>query len=278
MSYIFNIFKEFKYQLLLIYFYIFFAQMLFLVEPYVLGKMIDGLLIREYKWLVLFFVVAILENIFFYKRMVFDTKVYTSIYNKVIFKYLKSDRNVNSSTKIARTELAGNIINFLENDVQYFIMSIMSLVGTLFFVFLQDIATGFIVATCVIPIAFIVKILYKKIAQATKVGFNHYEQKVQILTEDNDIKVDTFFKRRRRVLIFGSTLQGKNWFSLNTTKTFFLVLALLVFTSNNINLTQGQAVSMYSYINNFLISLLSIPIGVEVLVRIKDIINRIKSR
>jgi hypothetical protein len=154
----------------------------------------------------------------------------------------------------------------------------MSLVGTLFFVFLQDIATGFIVATCVIPIAFIVKILYKKIAQATKVGFNHYEQKVQILTEDNDIKVDTFFKRRRRVLIFGSTLQGKNWFSLNTTKTFFLVLALLVFTSNNINLTQGQAVSMYSYINNFLISLLSIPIGVEVLVRIKDIINRIKSR
>lgn len=251
--------------------------MLFLVEPYVLGKMIDGLLIREYKWLVLFFVVAILENIFFYKRMVFDTKVYTSIYNKVIFKYLKSDCNANSSTKIARTELAGNIINFLENDVQYFIMSIMSLVGTLFFVFLQDIATGFIVATCVIPIAFIVKILYKKIAQATKVGFNHYEQKVQILTEDNDIKVDTFFKRRRRVLIFGSTLQGKNWFSLNTTKTFFLVLALLVFTSNNINLTQGQAVSMYSYINNFLISLLSIPIGVEVLVRIKDIINRIKS-
>ncbi len=242
MKYIFNIFKEFRYSLLLIYFYIFGAQILFLIEPYVLGKMIDGLLVHNYLWLVIFFSVAVLENILMYKRMVFDTKVYTSIYNKVIFQYLKTDKTSEASAKIARTELAGNIINFLENDIQYFIMSIMSVIGTLFFVFLQDIATGFIVAACVLPIAFIVKTLYKKIAQATKVGFNHYEQKVQILTEGDDIKVDTFFKRRRKVLIFGSTLQGKNWFSLNTTKTFFLVLALLVFTSGNVNLTQGQTV------------------------------------
>lgn len=277
MKYIFNIFKEFRYSLLLIYFYIFGAQILFLVEPYVLGKMIDGLLVHNYLWLVVFFSVAVLENILMYKRMVFDTKVYTSIYNKVIFQYLKTDKTSEASAKIARTELAGNIINFLENDIQYFIMSIMSVIGTLFFVFLQDIAAGFIVAACVLPIAFIVKTLYKKIAQATKVGFNHYEQKVQILTEGDDIKVDTFFKRRRKVLIFGSTLQGKNWFSLNTTKTFFLVLALLVFTSGNVNLTQGQTVSMFSYINQFLISLLSIPIGVETLTRIKDVVGRIKS-
>ena len=50
MKYIYNIAKEYKYELILIYFYMFVAQFLFLLEPYVLGKMIDGLLKKEYFW------------------------------------------------------------------------------------------------------------------------------------------------------------------------------------------------------------------------------------
>jgi hypothetical protein len=41
-------------------------------------------------------------------------------------------------------------------------------------------------------------------------------------------------------------------------------------------MTQGQAVAMYAYINQFLIALMSIPIAVETYARIKDTINRIK--
>jgi hypothetical protein len=54
------------------------------------------------------------------------------------------------------------------------------------------------------------------------------------------------------------------------------VLALLVFTRDDSNMTQGQAVAMYAYINQFLIALMSIPIAVETYARIKDTINRIK--
>lgn len=275
MKYILSVAKEYKYQLLLIYFYMFVAQLLFLLEPYVLGKMIDGLIKKEYFWLSCFLVIALFENIFIYRRMIYDTKVYTTIYNDIVLKYLKRDKSSDPSTRIARTEMSNNIINFLENDVHYYIYAILGVIGTLFFIFLKNPITGFVVLTCVLPICVIVYIFYKKIAQFTQIAHNQYEKKVDILSENDEKKVESFFKRRRKVLIYGSTLQGKNWTSLNVTKTTFLVAALIVFTSN-IKITQGDAVSMYAYINQFLISLMSIPVGVETFTRMKDVINRIK--
>ena len=276
MKYIFNIFKEFKYPLLLIYLYVFLAQMLFLVEPYILGKMIDGLIVHQYKWLYIFLTTCIVANVFMYRRMVYDTKVFTDIYNTVTFRYLKEDNKSGASTKIARTELTHNVINFFENDAHFYIYALLSVVGSLFFIIFEDIATGFTVAACIIPIVFIVKFLYKKIAQSTVIGNNHYEQKINILNSNDEEQISTFFKRRKKILVCGSTLQGKNWFALNSTKSVFLVLALLVFTRDNNNMTQGQTVAMYAYINQFLIALMSIPIAVETYARIKDTINRIK--
>jgi hypothetical protein len=254
--------------------YMFIAQLLFLLEPYVLGKMIDGLLKREYFWLHCFIGIAAFEHSFIYRRMIYDTKIYTTIYNNIVLKYLKRDDS-DASTRIARTEMSNNIINFLENDAHYYIYAILSVLGTLFFVFLQNAFTGFVVLSAVVPICAIVYIFYKKIAQYTRVGHDHYEQKAQILTDNNETLVDTFFKRRRKLLIYGSTLQGKNWVSLNVAKTIFLVLAVITFTHSS-RITQGEAVSMYAYVNQFLISLMSIPVGVETFTRMKDVINRIK--
>lgn len=275
MKYILSIAKEYKYQLLLIYFYMFVAQGLFLLEPYVLGKMIDGLLIKNYFWMFCFLGIALFENFFIYRRMVFDTKIYTKIYNDIVLKYLKREKNSEQSARIARTEMSNHIINFLENDIHYYIYATLSVVGTLFFIFIKNPLTGFVVISCIAPICTIVYLLYKKIAQSTRVGHDHYEQKVEILSENNEEKIETFFKRRRKILIYGSTLQGKNWTALNSTKSIFLVIALVVFTRNS-KISQGDAVSMFAYINQFLISLMSIPIGVETFTRMKDVIGRIK--
>lgn len=276
MTYIYNIFKQYKYSLLLIYLYMFIAQMLFLIEPYVLGKMIDGLLHKEYFWIFCFIGIAIVENLFIYKRMVFDTKVYTKIYNNIVFKYLKKENYVNSSSTMARVEMSNDIINFLENDMHYYIYAIISIIGTLFFIFLENPMTGFTVLSCVAPICFIVYSLYRKIGQSTRLKHTHLEQKIDILSGGNVSKIDTFFKRRRKILIYSSTLQGKNWTALNITKTTFLILALIVFTGTGTNLTQGETVAMFAYINQFVISLMSIPMGVEIFTRMRDIINRIK--
>lgn len=275
MKYIYNIAKEYKYSLLLIYLYMFIAQLLCLLEPYVLGKMIDGLIKKEYLWMIAFLGIIIIENLLIYRRMVYDTKIYTKIYNKIVLSYIKREKNSDHSARIARTEMSNHIINFLENDVHFYIYAILTVVGTLFFIFLENPLTGFVAISCIFPICIIVYSLYKKIAQSTKISNDHYEQKIEILSDNQEVKVETFFKRRRKLLIYGSTLQGKNWTALHSVKSIFLVITLVVFTHNT-KISQGETVAMYAYINQFLISLMSIPIGVETFTRMKDIINRIK--
>ena len=276
MKYIYNIAKEYKYELILIYFYMFVAQFLFLLEPYVLGKMIDGLLKKEYFLTYCFIGIAIFENFFIYKRMVFDTKIYTKIYNGIVLKYLKRERDSDTSSKIARTELSNHLINFLENEMHYYIMAVITVIGSLFFIFLENPIVGFVVLSSIVPICLIVYSLYKKIAQGTKVAHSHYEQKISILTEGDDTRIETFFNRRRKILIYQSTIQGKNWTALNLTKGTFVILSIIIFTHSSVSLSQGQAVSMYAYVNQFLMSIMSIPIGVEMFTRLKDIVNRIK--
>jgi hypothetical protein len=100
---------------------------------------------------------------------------------------------------------------------------------------------------------------------------------MSIFDSNNRENIFSFFKRRRKLCIYGSTIQGKNWSLLNATKSIFLILALVIFTSDGINLTQGEAIAMYSYINQFLISLLSIPVGVDMFTTMSDVIKRLKT-
>lgn len=209
--------------------------------------------------------------------MVFDTKIYTSIYNDIVFNYLDSSENGDVSTRLGRTDLAHNIVDFLEHHIHYYIMSILTIIGTLFFIFMSHVVTGFIVLLCAPFICFIVWKFYGKIAQSTKISHNQHEKKMDVLNTNDRGLIDTFFKRRRRIWISASTLQGKNWTSLNMVKTIFLVLALIIFTHDNVKLTQGEAIAMYSYINQFLVSLLSIPVGMEMFTRMTDIIKRLKN-
>ena len=72
------------------------AQLLFLAEPFILGKAIDGLLTKNYIWLIVFLVVELLHNVFMYRRMVFDTKVYVKIYNDIIFNFLRNNKEIDT--------------------------------------------------------------------------------------------------------------------------------------------------------------------------------------
>ena len=84
MDKIFEIFKEYKYKLLFIYLFMFLTELSILLQPLLLGKSIDGLINGSYLWLILLATSYCLSNFFNYKRMVYDTKVYTTIYNNIM--------------------------------------------------------------------------------------------------------------------------------------------------------------------------------------------------
>lgn len=269
-------FLRHKWSIIRIYSYVLISQLIILVEPWLLGRAIDGLLAGTYTYVCLLLSAFLLESTFIYKRMVLDTNVYLQIYNEIILDYLRRNKDAPASTRVARTDMAYSIVAFVENDLHYFIVSAMTVIGTLFFIYAGSIPAGIVVTLSVIPTLLITKKFYRKIGQANRVGNDHYEQKVDFIQSGDDVRIEKFYRRRKKIITAASTLQGKNWAGLSASRATFLILAIVVFTHDRLGLTQGESVTMYSYVSQFLGSLLSIPVAVDVITRMKDVIHRLK--
>jgi hypothetical protein len=73
-------------------------RIIYTINTILLGNSIDGLMIDNWHWMVLLGICYFLSNFFNYRRMVYDTKVYTTIYNDIALKFLKK-QDVDTSTK-----------------------------------------------------------------------------------------------------------------------------------------------------------------------------------
>jgi ABC-type multidrug transport system fused ATPase/permease subunit len=273
MNKIFEIFKEHKKQLCWIYLFMLLTELANLSTPFLLGKSIDGLIDGSWFWVIFLGMSYFLSNFFNYKRMVYDTKVYTKIYNSIVFRFLKK-KDHDTSTKIARTDMAHEIVHVLEGYVHYYIATIVTILGSIGFIYSENWQVGLLVTTAFALILGAVSILYEKIKQVIKVRNNHFEKKSDAIQE-GFISSVSFFNRRRKLEIYESTLQGKNWFLIGFIKNLFLLLSVILLVKTTDNITIGSVVTVYSYVNNFLISLLSVPVAVEMYSRLSDILKRI---
>ena len=273
MNKILEIFKQFKTELVWIYFFMLITELSILATPLLLGKSIDGLINGNWYWLIFLGLSYFISNFFNYKRMVYDTKVYTKIYNSIVFRFLKKN-NVDVSTKMARTDMAHQIVGVLEGYVHYYIATVVTILGSIGFIYSENWRVGLLVTLGFILILIAVLVYYKKIKQAIKVRNNQYEKKGYAL-EKGYLESISFFNRRRKLEIFESTLQGKNWFLIGSIKNLFLFLSIILLVTTTENITIGSVVTVYSYVNNFMISLLSVPVAVEMFSRLSDILKRI---
>ena len=268
------IFKQYKHQLTWIYMFMILTELSILSTPFLLGKSIDGLMDNSWHWMVLLGISYFLSNFFNYKRMVYDTKVYTTIYNDIALKFLKK-HDVDISTKIARTDMAHDIVHVLEGYVHYYIATIVTIIGSLIFIYSENWRVGLLVSFAISVIIGTIFIFYKKIRQGINLRNNHYETKLQSI-ENGYQSSESFFNRRRKIEIYESTIQGKNWFLVNSVKYVFLLLSIILLVTTTNNITIGSVVTVYSYVHNFLIALLSAPVAVEMFLRISDILKRLK--
>ena len=249
------------------------TELSMIIQPYLLGRSVDGLIGGTWLWVILLFISYCISNLFNYKRMVYDTKVYTQIYNDIVLRFLKIN-NKPDSVKVARADMAHDIVGVLEGYVHYYISTIITIFGSIGFIYTTNWKVGLLVTLALIVIILAVLVFYKKIRQGINVKINHYENKVTAIQNGYDTSV-SFFNRRRRLEIFESTLQGKNWLLVGMIKSVFLVSSIVLLITTSDNITAGSVITIYSYVNNFLISLMAVPVAVEMYSRLTNIIKRI---
>jgi hypothetical protein len=273
MNKLYQLFKQYKYKLTIIYLFMLLTELSILSQPFLLGKSIDGLINNSYFWLMLFSTSYLVSTFFNYKRMVYDTKVYTQIYNSIVLKFLKRT-DVDISAKVARTDMADHVVGVLAGYVHYYIATIVTVIGSIGFIYLENYRVGIAVSIAFICIVAAVSLFYKKIRQSIKVNHNHLEGKLKHL-QAGYADSTSFFHRKRKLDIYESTLQGKNWLFIGLIKNTFLVIAILLLVNTSESLTIGGVITTYSYIHEFLISLMSIPVGIEMYSRLSDILKRL---
>ena len=271
---IWEVFKEYKYKLMFIYMFMLFVELSSISQPYLLGKSIDGLMVGKWSWVCLLSVSYLISSFFNYKRMVYDTKVYSQIYNDIVLKFLRVSKE-DYSKKIARTDMAYDIVNVLEGYVHYYISTIITIIGSIGFIYIENWRVGILITLALFFIIIGVMIFYKKIRQGINVRNDHYEKKVQSIRDGYEVSV-SFFNRRRKLEIIESTLQGKNWFLISSIKSIFLIMSIIVLVITSTSVSAGSIITTYEYVNNFLISLMSIPVAFEMYSRLSNITKRIE--
>jgi len=171
--------------------------------------------------------------------------------------------------------MAHDIVHVLEGYVHYYIATIVTIIGSLIFIYSENWKVGLLVSFAISAIIGTVFIFYKKIRQGISLRNNHYETKLQSI-EKGYQSSKLFFNRRRKIEICESTIQGKNWFLVNSVKYVFLLLSIILLVTTTNDITIGSVVTVYSYVHNFLIALLSAPVAVEMFLRMSDILKRLE--
>jgi hypothetical protein len=170
--------------------------------------------------------------------------------------------------------MAHDIVGVLEGYVHYYIATIVTIAGSIGFIYSENWRVGILISFAFFCIILGVLVFYKKIRQCINVRNNHYEKKV-ISIDTGYAEAFSFFTRKRRLDIFESTLQGKNWFTAGMIKHAFLLTSIIMLVLTSKNITIGSVITVYSYVNNFLISLMSIPVAFEMYSRLSNILKRI---
>lgn len=272
---IFDVFKKHKWRIILVYLICITADTLWAFEPYILGKMLDGIIGRTYNWVYIFICINMIFIIIGYIRRVVDTKVFSRMYNTLVFDFVERHVDKTEPSKmVARIEMSKSLIDFLENVIPHFLTVVYAVGGSLIAIMFINSVSAMIVGLIMVPTIIIMRYFYFKSQKMANVNNSNFELNVSKIESKNVSVIRDYFIRRRRILIMDSTLNAKNVFASDLLSLIFVVISLIYYVSN-VHCTVGDATAFYGYINRFVYSLGAIPYFIWNWNQIKNISERL---
>ena len=139
-SEIFRVYKKAPIKITFIWFLDALKSLIAISDPYIIGKCIDGLLKRDFFWLV----ILIIANMVFWLSQTannfFDTRIYSHILEDESYSYYSKmiQTNADSSLISARLDLVDEIPNFLEIDFFEILSMIVGIAVSLLYLYFNS--------------------------------------------------------------------------------------------------------------------------------------------
>ncbi|MCP4131417.1 MAG: hypothetical protein GY754_10590 [bacterium] len=247
-----------------------------LLFPLFMGFAIDDLLQKNYTgilYLVCFGITALLMGA---GRRFYDTRLYSKIYVEVTPDLVAFEREKESSTSVitARTNLATELVEFLENSLPEIIESVIGLAGTFVIIFFLSIEVfwGCLVSSFLIVLVYIFS--SDRILYFNKEFNDLYEKNVDVLEKNHRPGIISHFQGLMKWNIKLSDLETMNYSLIWVFLISLMIYSIVVVVQNGAN-SYGMVFSNLSYVMHFIESVIILPLFYQQFVRLKEISQRV---
>ncbi len=249
-SEIFRVYKKAPIKITFIWLLDVLESLIIISDPYIIGNCIDGLLKKDFFWLVILIIINIVFWLSQTANNFFDTRIYSHIIENESYCYYSKmiQTDADSSLISARLDLIDEIPNFLEIHFFEILNIIGGIAASLLFLYFNS--TLFVFSFSIISVALIPAVTYryqKGIVENNKQHKNLEEERMNQIAGRDKLAYKRYIQNLLKISISNSDLDTKIFFVANFLQMMLLFFSILSIT-NISNFTSGLLFSTVTYI------------------------------
>jgi ABC-type multidrug transport system fused ATPase/permease subunit len=270
--------RRFRSRITLTYALTLVEDLLELSYPWATGVAINGLI--EHDWTMAIPIVAAwgLRSAIGLARQMYDTRVYTTIYNAVVEDTILRQRRggVLATSVAARSAMSREFVTFFEKDIPVLVTSIVGIVGSVAILFWYDWIIASLTASIFIPV-YLVNRIYLRYTRHGNEGLNNQlELEVHEIEKADASTLRHHFEQVRCWRVRLSDAEAYNWAFIEVVSVIVFVLILIRATYLP-ETDSGDIFAILVYVWRFMENIDHVPQIVQQLVRLQDIRKRIEA-
>lgn len=269
--------RPFQFRIALTYFLTFVEDLLELSYPWATGLAIDGLLAQDY-WQAAPIVVAwTLRSIIGCFRQMYDTRLYTSVYNAIVTDTIlrQRGRGVPSTTVSARSAMSREFVTFFEKEVPVIFTSVVGIVGSALILFYYDLVIGAVTTALFLPV-YLINRVYSRRSLKLNTGLNdQLEREVDIIEAADADTIRDHFVSVKGYRVKLSDAEAYNWTTVEVL-SIIVFIAVLVRATYLPTTETGDIFAILVYVWRLMENLDNVPTIVQQIARLVDIRGRIE--
>ena len=248
-----------------------------LLQPWLLGWAIDGLLRGETLGLTLFIAQHLTFVFLGGARRMYDTRVFTGIYTALASAVVVEQRqhNIEVSRVAARSALSREIVEFFERQVPFIFQSVFSVLGALVFIALCDwwlFAGSLLLMVAVAPLSTMVS---RKTAVLNRRLNDRLEREVNVIERGTFAGILRHYNCAAAWRVRLSDLEAMAFVILQSCLLALVGLALWRGCATQVD--AGQILAIFSYVLMFATGVADVPVLAQQMARLRDISGRLGS-
>ncbi|KAA2235695.1 hypothetical protein F0L46_17845 [Salinarimonas soli] len=269
--------RPFQTRIGLTYFLTFVEDLLELSYPWATGLAIDGLLAHNYWQAAPIIVAWMLRSMFGCFRQMYDTRLYTSVYNAIVTDTIlrQRARGVPATTVSARSAMSREFVTFFEKEVPVIFTSVVGIVGSALILFYYDLIIGAVTALLFVPV-YLINRVYSRRSLKLNTGLNdQLEREVDIIETADPEAIRQHFIGVQTCRVKLSDAEAFNWTTVEVL-SIAVFIAVLVRATYLPSTETGDIFAILVYVWRLMENLDNVPTIVQQIARLVDIRTRIE--